>query len=1047
MGLRVISGPPGSGREEIVLERFEEAVAADPLLVAPTRDDVDRLERELCARGGGALLGGTVTTLPGLFEEVRRAVGVEAGPTATRMQRVWLCRAAAREVRLRQLHRSAAREGFAPALEALVSDLQAAGLDAAGLDAAIAELDDSAYEREIGDLLSAYERLRDAAGLTDDAKLADAAVTGLRADPIRWRGRPVLLLGFDDLSRQQVELVAALGEAGDVTVAITFEAGRPALAARAELRGTLVDELGADLEPPLERRPETGREIDDSPPRGTEGETEEATQRGTGREAEDSALDRTLHHLERNLFEPDPPAVAPEPGSLRLLEGAGERSEAELVGRAVARLLADGADPDEVAVALRSPDRQAPLFARVLAGLGIPIAPEAKIPLAATATGSTLLRLLEIAGPDGTAIDVVAFLRGPARANPRNVDWLERTVLRGRMTTSAEALEVWRGGEEIDRRIWELDAIAEAGDDAAALTAAVTRIAAHLAERPHERTGFVPSAGPAVELRASAEVRRALEETAALGAEAPTASELAELLAHIRVPLWSGGTEGRVRILSPYRLRATRVRHLFVAGLSDGSFPAHAPADPLLADERRAALGIPSRSDPAAEERFLFYSCVSRPQDCLHLSYPASDESGTPKPRSPYVDEVRSLLLPAPSSDPADDPLEDELAVRAEPEDVVPAPGDATTARDLARALAAENAGVERVQGLPAEISGPIAADLATARAALAAAARPGPLSHPDVLAALGADHPYGASTLEEYDTCSYRWFVGHELRPRPIGPDPEPLEDGGLAHAVLERLYREPPTGSRRPGEDDVERWIEAAGELSRSEAAGREWDLASASARIRLARTDALIARFLRRDARTETPLEPGAELLEVSFGDSHEDQHPAARLAGFSLHGRIDRIDVAGSQALIRDYKLSSKAVAGAKLIKEGKLQMPLYLLAARTFGLEPIGGLYSPLGASTDDRPRGLMLKELKGELLPGATADAYRTDFLDEESFEGVLEEAEARASEIVDGMRAGRIARDPRDDKCPTWCGMAAICRIERGVAIEDPEAEEDAVA
>ena len=88
MSLRVISGPPGSGREEIVLERFEEAIAADPLLVAPTRDDVDRLERELCARGRSGLLGGAVTTLQGLFEEVHRTVSIEAGPTATRMQRV-----------------------------------------------------------------------------------------------------------------------------------------------------------------------------------------------------------------------------------------------------------------------------------------------------------------------------------------------------------------------------------------------------------------------------------------------------------------------------------------------------------------------------------------------------------------------------------------------------------------------------------------------------------------------------------------------------------------------------------------------------------------------------------------------------------------------------------------------------------------------------------------------------------------------------------------------------------------------------------------------
>lgn len=1012
MGLNVISGPPGSGREEIVLTRFEAAISADPLLVAPTRDDVDRLERELCTRGSSSLLGGSVTTLPGLFEEVRRSVGVEAGPTATRMQRVWLARAAAREVRLHQLRRSAERDGFAPALESLIADLQAAGLDSAALATAIEGIPQASYEREVGELYAAFERLRDAAGLTDEGTLADAAISALRADPAAWRGRPVLLLGFDDLSRQQVELVAALGAAADVTVAITFEEGRPALAARAALRGTLVDELGASIEPQLER----------------------------------AAGGDTLHHLERNLFEADPPGIDPELGSVRLLEGAGERSEAELVGRTVARLLADGADPDDIAVALRSPDRQAPLFARVLAGLGIPIAAEAKIPLAATSTGATLLRLLEIAGDDGTAADVVAFLRGLARAKPRSVDWLERAVLRRRMTTAAEALEHWRGGGEIDRRIWELDAIREAGTDAAALTSAVCRVAAHLAERPHERSGFVPSAGPAVELRASAEIRRALEETAALGAKAPAANELAELLGHVRVPLWSGGTEGRVRILSPYRLRATRLRHLFVAGLTDGTFPAHAPADPLLADDRRAELGVPARSDPAAEERFLFYSCVSRPESCLHLSYPASDESGTPKPRSPYVDEVRSLLLPAPSSDPADDPLEAELADRAEPEDVVPLPGAATTERDLERALAA--AGAEAPPpGLPADLAARVGNALAGARDAIAAASLPGPLSHPDVLAALAADRPYGASTLEEFDTCSYRWFVGHELRPRPLGPDPEPMEDGGLAHAVLERVYREPPTDTRRPTEENAQLWVNRAAELSREEAAEREWDLASSQARIRLARTDALIARYLRRDAATGGPMEPSADLLEVAFGGSPGDLHPAARLSGFSLHGRIDRIDVLGSQALIRDYKLSSKAISGVNLIAEGKLQMPLYLLAARSFGLDPIGGLYNPLGASKEDKPRGMMRKDFKGDLLPGATYDAYRTDFLDEETYEGILEEAEARASEIVEAMRGGRVERNPRDDKCPTWCSMSSICRIERGVAIEDPEAEEDAIA
>jgi RecB family exonuclease len=480
--------------------------------------------------------------------------------------------------------------------------------------------------------------------------------------------------------------------------------------------------------------------------------------------------------------------------------------------------------------------------------------------------------------------------------------------------------------------------------------------------------------------------------------------------------------------------------------MADGSFPARVPSDPLLADDRRGALGLTPRTDQAAEERFLFYSCVSLPDECLHLSYPASDEAGTPTPRSPFVDEIRSLLAPPPAPDAEDDELEAAIATRSAPEAVVPAPADATTARDLERALAARGLAEPPADlALPAGMAAAVGADLRSAREALAAAASPGPLTHPDVLAELAADRPYGASTLEEYDTCPYRWFVGHELRPRPLGADPEPLEDGGLVHEVLERLYKSPPTGNPRPLPEDAERWTDAARALVRDVAAERGWRLETARARIRIARFDAVIGRFLRRDAETGGPLAPDPDLLEASFGREAGDRFDAVDLGGFELHGRIDRIDVSPSgQALIRDYKLSSKAVAAKKLIEEGKLQMPLYLLAARSFGLDPIGGLYSPLGASKEDRPRGLMDKDHKGTLLPGETAAVYGTDFLEHDAFEETLEAARQRAAEIVAGMRTGAVSRSPRDGECPTWCQLAPICRIERGAAVEDPEAEEE---
>jgi ATP-dependent helicase/DNAse subunit B len=1033
MGLELIVGPPNSGRTGAILDRFTAVLGDAPLLVVPTADDVERFERELCERPGGGL-GGSVTSMPGLFSEVARSCTggkPSSGAQLTRVQRVWLCRAAARRLRrgddgarLRLLYRSSGSPGFAAALESLLSELQAGNLtaaDFAGLVEDAAGTPDGAsigpYERELAALFAAYEAERDELGASDQHSHAAAAIEALAATPASWR-RPVFLYGFDDLSREQVELVAALAEACPVTVAVAWEP-RSALAARSRLIGVLRDELGGEVVAELE--PSSSH---------------------TGSKA--------LFHLERSLFERAERTAAD--GSLELLAGAGERGEAELIGRRVAALIAAGVDPDEIAVAVRSPDRQAPLLARVLGGsFGIPVAAEASVPLTRTATGSTLLRLLTLASGEAEVGDLLAFLRGPARANPGDVDWLERDLTRNRVTDAAAALEAWK--ERSDREIWGLDQLTEGTGGSAALAGLVAELAADIAEYPHRRSGFVPSGEAALELRAAAEIRRAASEAAALGPLAPGGlGELAELLELVRVPLWRGPTEGRVRILSPYRLRASRVLHLFVAGLTDGGFPAPGGSDPMLSAERRRLLGAPVRSEPAAEERFLFYSCVSRPEQGLHLSWSASDESGAAVARSPFVDEIRALLDPPPAPDVADDELERELTVVGQPGQAAVAPEEAASPRDLRRSiarLADDGTTTERIERLrlPAGVAPAALADVAAARARAERSQRPGPLANPVVLSELRERNLFGASTLESYEQCSYVWFARNELRPQRIEPDPEPLETGGIVHKALEDLYRSPPAGAR-PVPETLDLWIGAGHRCLREAAAERDWDPNSGSARISLARLDAVLERFLRRDATTGGPLMPRPDLLEASFGPGEDDAFPAAQIGDFQLHGRIDRIDVSSDgKALVRDYKLSSTVTAGAKLIKDGKLQMPLYMEAVRGFGLDPIGGVYHPLNGTKEDRPRGLLDKGEKGALIPGETSAHVGTDFFEEERFAEVLADAATEAGRIVDGIRAGRIARNPREGKCPRWCTLASICRMERGMIEPDEEELEEGAA
>ena len=66
-------------------------------------------------------------------------------------------------------------------------------------------------------------------------------------------------------------------------------------------------------------------------------------------------------------------------------------------------------------------------------------------------------------------------------------------------------------------------------------------------------------------------------------------------------------------------------------------------------------------------------------------------------------------------------------------------------------------------------------------------------------------------------------------------------------------------------------------------------------------------------------------------------------------------------AGAPSRLQDVAVRS-GVTG--IANEGKLQLQLYMLVARErLGLDPIGGLYQPLGAAYGDRrPRGIVLKD-------------------------------------------------------------------------------------
>ena len=1021
MPLKLIHGPPNSGKAGLVRRLFAASLARDPILVVPTLDDVFSFERELCE--GGAVLGGSAMTFGALFRTVATVAGSPPGAELSPAQRLRAVAVGieARGGRLGPLRRSASRPGFAAAFERLLDELQGAGVEPAGVEASAATLEGSAYLADVAALFAGYAEARERSGRVDSHGIAREAIRLLREDGSFWDRRPVFLYGLDDLTPNQFELIEALAARTEVTVALPFEAGSAALAARAGLLERLRERIGV-----------AGEVVTEAEPANTE----------------NALLYGLAHGFGAPVAEPLPPAEG-----LTLLRSAGARGEAEAVALEVSRLIHGGADPAQIAVALRDPGRRGPEIAAALEANGVATALEAELPVAGTAVGGALLALLEAEFGSGRAADLLRYLRGPSGFSPGRVDWLERSLRRGRVEDAATALLLWQGEDDDPPR--DLLRLREAAErSGAALSAEVGRLAATMAARPlrGEADGPLPGRGDGLELRAAGEIAAALAELAELGPLAPGATELAATIAELRFRIWSGPVEGRVRIASPYRLRAGRFDHVFVASLQDGEFPRRdRGGDPFLSEAQRVSLGLDPRRDTEAEERYLFAVCLALPRQRLFLSYRDSDENGAAESRSPLLDEVRALLAPPPDGT-LPDPLEEEITRGRDLAEIVHPLAEAPSENELARALASHGAEADAdallaAAGVEGGTGQRLLARIEAARRAEAAARAPGPLTDPEVLASLEAVRAYGGTTLEEFDLCSYRWFAGHELRPQPLDPPPDPLLQGGLMHAALDRLYRERPGGDALPRPGSLPAWIARGREVVAEIAAERELGEHPAE-RAMARRVERLLERFLAEEAARETGgFEPW--LLEAAFGEHEDSERPPLDLDGWGLHGAVDRVDRSpDGRTVVIDYKLAGAVTPREKFEERAKLQLPLYLLAvAEHWGGEPVGGLYHPLRGTSVRRPRGAIAAEAAPEL----GYDLYDRDVVDAEGMEQLLEETRRRAREIVDRIRGGEIRRDPGPrrglrghDVCPAFCTFAPICRRDRAPQYEeDVEVEE----
>lgn len=961
MSLTIIKGPPNSGRTEVIRHEYVELLPRRPVLVVPGVDDIFDWESRL-ARDSGALLGSRIMHFKDLVSEV---LGREPGSrprVATSLERRHLVSLAFREAWPSLKNRIARQPGLVDAMLRLIDEFRQDLLDPVTIEQNASGINSSYVDHVIA-VYRHYLAGLDERGLTDSPALA---VEAAKSDLSDWQGRPVFVAGFDDLTGQQLELLVKLGIETDVTIALTHERGNPSMA------------VTENLLQRLEARGATARQT-------TDRDGPEEGQRHT----------QVLLDLERDfLRQENPRSLDPEADAVIVMHSSGQRGEAEGVAARIARLVADRVEPDDIAIAISSPASEGKRFRDALREYDIPVTLESETAAPETAVGRSVLTLLVAASGGGTAADFIRYLRGPSGADPDLVDQLEYRVVRAATETAREAAATFRSiGGKAPPGWEELTGLKPNASAAGAVKSVCEQLAANILAADHS---VLPGDSTVVEVQMAKAIARACDELETIGGNAAPA-EIAETLRSGAIMTWAIPTQGTVRIASPYSLRAKRFGHLFVVSLQESSLTGADRSGPFLNSDIRKTIGLAEFVDPELQELYLFYSCLSVPTDGLWLSSRVADESGKAEHPSPLVADVERLFP------------EGSLRRhgRSAEQIVFPVP-EAPSRGELVRSLAAEPDPIAALQDgdlNPEEVD----AEALESRLSRAASTDQETrtlksLRNEQSLKALSEDLVFSATSLETFRTCQYKWFIERALKPQRFGPEPEAMARGSLMHAVLKEIFDD--GDGKLPNARTVKDWEAKVEPAVERLAKHEDFGLGSDSAPHKIVRYKAVeaIVAYLKREAERDSAFTPFETEAKFGLGDDPVD------MGGWSLRGSIDRIDTAGRQAVIFDYKTGPSGVlTRSEITKQKKLQLQLYMAALeKQWPLTPVAALYVPIYAGPKMRPRGFIDSEAKNDLKDLA---CYPSDHTGE--FRAAIDDALADATAAVEEIRCGEIDHDP----------------------------------
>ena len=492
---------------------------------------------------------------------------------------------------------------------------------------------------------------------------------------------------------------------------------------------------------------------------------------------------------------------------------------------------------------------------------------------------------------------------------------------------------------------------------------------------------------------------------------------------------------GQVLVTTAAEARGLPHRHVYLLGLAEGLFPAETSEDPLYLDSEREDLqdrGIPLATQfERIDDQGLFYELISLPRDTLTLSRPTY-QAGKAWNASYLWRAVTSVC--------------EDISIQKRAVGSVIAPGDAASDAELLLAIAAHlNSSNPRLRESALRTRAwmqrqPLYAKpwqrvvdgrrIESRRLSFSPFDRySGILTRPHLLGmvadALGSDHVWSATELNDYGLCGFRYFAKRLLKLDNV-EEPEPginaLQLGLLSHSILEATYRRIRTEQLDIDENNEEAALSIFDEQAAVLLKDAPQDygfLASAAWEERAKLLRSRLVSLVKLDFSAKSPLSNFGKMRQVRMLERYFDEAliempgdmPALRVAGF-----IDRIDWVDDELVLADYKTGSGAISRRQMEIGRDFQMLVYVLAMA----------WAEQQHSGEPRLSGGLFWHLRNLKVSGV----YNAQ---DEDDRAALEIARQHLARNVQQGRQGQFpvhATELENGKCARYCEFTHLCRM-----------------